>query len=71
MTTETEAIRLAVRLPHGFRPSPDGITLVGTLNATDTLPAEIATFMIERTGNTDLPSWMRRASAPLYGYKIS
>lgn len=71
VTTDPEAIRLALRIPQGFRPQITGMTLTGTLNATDTLPAESKSFAIVREPSTQLPSWMRRAGAPLYGYKIS
>ncbi len=71
MTTAPEGIRVAVRIPQGFRPSPDGIALIGKLKASDTEPAETVRFNIERQVNPDLPSWMRRAGAPLYGYKIA
>ena len=71
MTTAPEGIRLAVRIPRGFRPSPDGIALIGELEASDTVPAETVRFTIERQQKPNLPSWMRRADAPLYGYNIA
>ena len=71
MTTAPEGIRIAVRVPQGFRPSPEGIALIGTLKATDTEPAETVRFTIEQQTKADLPSWMRRAGAPLYAYRIA
>lgn len=71
MSTAPEGLRWAVRIPHGFRPSPQGVALVGTFQASATQPEETVRFNIERQKDPNLPSWMRRAGAPLYGYKIA
>lgn len=71
MVTEPGGIRLAVRVPQSFRPSPDGITLTGILKATQTQAAETTVFTIKRDDGAALPAWMRRAGAPLYGYRLS
>ncbi|MGH1577240.1 hypothetical protein [Planktotalea sp.] len=71
LTTAPEGIRLAVRVPQGFRPSPKGITLIGTLKETASAPEESVTFAIQRSEGGALPAWMQRPGAPLYSYKIS
>lgn len=71
LTTAPEELRLAVRLPQGFRPSFDGMALIAKLEATATQPQQSEQFRISPEDQAQLPSWMHRAGAPLYGFKLA
>ena len=71
LTAAPAGIRVAVRLPQGMRPQIGSMALTGTLNAHAGSPAEVRRFAVVAAPDSQLPSWMRRAGAPLYALRIA